>query len=172
MTRNVNSEHIAHGSTWHGSWKPLTYVTQIFQACYLCTFNVATIFLRGHPYIWHITACHGLFYPGECSLEWDYGIINGPMPNTWSKSAKVCIKNACVGYLLVFQEGDDKWYILYEQFRRIPHLISCARVTGWWVLPSHAQNAVRNITHWVLHSLLIVIVELKLFFSDFQALWC
>ena len=33
------------------------------------------------------------------------------------------------------------------------------------------QTQTCNINHWVLHSLLIVIVQLKLFFSDFQALW-
>ena len=28
------------------------------QECHLRTFNVATIFFRGHPYIWHTTICH------------------------------------------------------------------------------------------------------------------
>ena len=36
----------------------LTNLTQTFQACHLCTFNVATIFLGGHPYIWCTTVCH------------------------------------------------------------------------------------------------------------------
>ena len=27
----------------YGSWRPLTNLTQTFQACHLCTFNVATI---------------------------------------------------------------------------------------------------------------------------------
>ena len=30
------------------SWRPLTDLTQTFQACHWCTFNVAAIF-RGHP---------------------------------------------------------------------------------------------------------------------------
>ena len=32
------------GNVWYGSWKPLTNLTQTFQACHLCTFNVAAIF--------------------------------------------------------------------------------------------------------------------------------
>ena len=63
-----------------------------------------------------------------------------------SKCGKVCIKNACVGYLLVLQEGDSRRYISYKQFGPIPDLISCARVTGRWILPSHVQNAVRWLT--------------------------
>ena len=31
---------------------------QIYMACYLCTFNVAAIFFRGHPYIWRTTVRH------------------------------------------------------------------------------------------------------------------
>ena len=34
------------------------------------------------------------------------------------------------------------------------------------------QMQTSNINHWVLHSLLIVIVEFKIFFSDSQALRC
>ena len=51
-----------------------------------------------------------------------------------------------VGYLLVLQVGDARRYILYEQLWPIPYLISCARVTGRWVLPSSAQNVVRWLT--------------------------
>ena len=38
-------------NTWSGSWRPLINLTYKFQACHLCTFNVAAIFFRGHPYI-------------------------------------------------------------------------------------------------------------------------
>ena len=38
---------------WYGSWKPLTDLIQIFPACHLCTFNVATI-LGGRPSL-HMT---------------------------------------------------------------------------------------------------------------------
>ena len=72
--------------------------------------------------------------------------LSNLMPNNGSKREKVCIKNACVGYLLVLQEGDSRRYISYKQFRPIPYLISCARVTGRWVLLSHTQNAVRWLT--------------------------
>jgi len=34
------------------------------------------------------------------------------------------------------------------------------------------QTQKNSINHWVLHSLLIVIIELELFFSDSQALRC
>ena len=34
------------------------------------------------------------------------------------------------------------------------------------------QTRKNGINHWVLHSLLIVILALELFFSDSQALWC
>ena len=30
---------------WYGSCRPLTNLTQTFQVCHLCTFNVATIFV-------------------------------------------------------------------------------------------------------------------------------
>ena len=43
-------------NAWYGSLRPLTNLTQTFQACHLCTFNVAAIFFfRGHPYIWRTT---------------------------------------------------------------------------------------------------------------------
>ena len=43
----VNSP-VAHGSTRYGSWRPLTNLTQTFQACHnLCTLNV--IFFRAIP---------------------------------------------------------------------------------------------------------------------------
>ena len=42
----------------YGSWRPLTNLTQTFRACHLRTFNVAAIFFRGHPYIWHTTVHH------------------------------------------------------------------------------------------------------------------
>ena len=34
----------ALGNAWYGSWRPLSNLTQTFQACHLCTFNVAGIF--------------------------------------------------------------------------------------------------------------------------------
>ena len=34
----------ALGNALYGSWRPLTNLTQTFQACHLCTFNVATNF--------------------------------------------------------------------------------------------------------------------------------
>ena len=34
----------ALSNTWYGSWRPLNNLTQVFQACHLCTFNVAAIF--------------------------------------------------------------------------------------------------------------------------------
>ena len=33
---------------------------QAFRACHLCTFNVAAIFFRGHPYIWRTTVRHDI----------------------------------------------------------------------------------------------------------------
>ena len=39
----------------YGSWRLLTNLTQTFWVCHLCTFNVAAIFIRGHPYIWRNT---------------------------------------------------------------------------------------------------------------------
>ena len=45
-------------NAWYGSWRPLTNLTQTFRACHLCTFNVAAIFFRGHPYIWRTTVRH------------------------------------------------------------------------------------------------------------------
>ena len=45
----------ALGNAWYGSWRPLT---NLIQACHLCTFNVATILL-GSPYIWS-TKCHDI----------------------------------------------------------------------------------------------------------------
>ena len=47
-------------NAWCGSWWPLTNVTQTFRACHLCTFNMAAIFFRGHPYIWRITVRHDI----------------------------------------------------------------------------------------------------------------
>ena len=35
---------------------------QTFRACHLCTFNVAAIFFRGHPYIWRTTVRHDYFF--------------------------------------------------------------------------------------------------------------
>ena len=48
----------ALGNAWYGSWRPLTNLTQTFQVCHLCTFNVATIFFQGNHYIWHTTVRH------------------------------------------------------------------------------------------------------------------
>ena len=36
-------------NTWSGSWRPLINLTYKFQACHLCTFNVAAIFFRVIP---------------------------------------------------------------------------------------------------------------------------
>ena len=33
-------------------------LTQTFRACHMCTFNVAAIFFRGHPYIWRTVVRH------------------------------------------------------------------------------------------------------------------
>jgi len=48
----------ALGNVWYGSRRPLTNLTQTFQACHLCTFNMAAIFVQGHPYIWRTTIRH------------------------------------------------------------------------------------------------------------------
>ena len=42
----------------YGSWRPLTNLTETFQACHLRTFNVAAIFFLGHPYKWRTTVHH------------------------------------------------------------------------------------------------------------------
>ena len=66
---------------------------------------------------------------------------------TLEVNVQVCIKNACVGYLLVLQGGDA---IFYENFG--PYHASSgiyARVTGRWILLSHAQNAVCWLTFHV-----------------------
>ena len=36
-------------NAWHGSWRPLTNLTQTFWACHLRTFNVAAIFFGVIP---------------------------------------------------------------------------------------------------------------------------
>ena len=61
----------ALGNVWYGLWRPLTNLMQTFQACQLCTFNVAAIFFsffflfffQGHPYIWRTTVRHDKAYP-------------------------------------------------------------------------------------------------------------
>ena len=58
----------ALGNAWYGSWSPLNNLTQTFQACHLCTFNVAAIFFRGHPYIWRTTVRHDI-HVAECALH-------------------------------------------------------------------------------------------------------
>ena len=58
---NFNGDFLpteAHDNAWHGSWRPLTNLTQTFWACHLCTFNVTSIFFQGHPYIWRTTVRH------------------------------------------------------------------------------------------------------------------
>ena len=40
---------VAHRNTQYGSWRTLSNLTQTFRACYLCTFNVATIFWGAMP---------------------------------------------------------------------------------------------------------------------------
>ena len=75
----------ALGNARYGSWRPLNNLTQTFQACHLCTFNVAAIFFGTIPiygvlpyamiYIWksqlnrlvwglNIPNFHVLFYNG------------------------------------------------------------------------------------------------------------
>ena len=52
-------------NAWCGSWRPLTNLTQTFRVCHLCTFNVAAIFFRGHPYIWRTTVPHDINHGKE-----------------------------------------------------------------------------------------------------------
>ena len=47
-------------NAWCGSWKPLNNLAPTFQVCHLWTFNMADIFFRGHPYVWHTTICHDI----------------------------------------------------------------------------------------------------------------
>ena len=57
-------------NAWSGSWRPLTNLTYKFRACHLCTFNMAAIFFRGHPYIWRTTRLwHSLTnMRGRCNI--------------------------------------------------------------------------------------------------------
>ena len=58
----------ALGNAWYGSWRPLTNLTETFRACHLCTFNVAAILFRGHPYIWRTTVRHDDVRLFTCSV--------------------------------------------------------------------------------------------------------
>ena len=39
----------ALNNAWYGSWRLLTNLTQAFQVCHLCTFNVGAIFFGVIP---------------------------------------------------------------------------------------------------------------------------
>ena len=68
----------ALGNAWYGSWRPLNNLTQTFQACHLCTFNIAAIFFRSHPYIWRITLRHDIAWNLHFGANWYTSLVPRP----------------------------------------------------------------------------------------------
>ena len=93
-------------------------------------------------------------YPALPCASMDNGTVNFAGEHRWSTKLASC-RNGQIVYLLTS---------FFLSFRH------SSAITVEAIKPNKTRKT--SIIHWVLHSLLIVILALELFFSDSQALWC
>ena len=134
-------------NAWYGSWRPLTNLTQTFQACHLCTFNVAAIFFWGHPYTYYRTPWLLFSHRLDCDLPlWlHYGFTGGCLNWQWftfSKNSSIKIWPFTTSYnqsWLVASEGEYVTRLLMH-LSLLPSLVAWQPKlqvsNAWFTLPS------------------------------------